>query len=80
MSESHASPFVSSTAEWIGLEAERRLVQLSQYGADSRGGVTRLLDSTRLEAQQALAFGSTAEDGLEARLDSVGNLYGDFRG
>lgn len=80
MSESHASPFVSSTAEWIGLEAERRLVLLSQYGADSRGGVTRLLYTAPwLEAQQALAA-QMAEDGLEARLDSVGNLYGRLQG
>ncbi|MFC5649067.1 Zn-dependent hydrolase [Paenibacillus solisilvae] len=80
MSESHASPFVSFKAEWIGLEAERRLVRLSQYGADDRGGVTRLLYSASwIDAQQALAA-QMAEDGLEVRLDSVGNLYGRLQG
>ncbi|MDD9271401.1 M20 family metallo-hydrolase [Paenibacillus sp. GCM10023248] len=56
------------------------LIELSAYGADAEGGVTRLLYTEPwLEAQRAVAAGME-QLGLEASLDAVGNLFGKLPG
>ncbi|MDN8588946.1 Zn-dependent hydrolase [Paenibacillus sp. 11B] len=53
---------------------------LSAYGADSQGGVTRLLyDKAWCEAQHALAA-KMKQKGLAPEFDQSGNLYGTLKG
>lgn len=53
---------------------------LSAYGADSQGGVTRLLyDKAWCEAQHALAA-KMQQKGLAPEFDQSGNLYGTLKG
>ncbi len=65
-----------------GFSAEliRQLEEISGYGADPEGGVTRLLYTDAWQqAQQALAR-RMQKLGLEVRFDAVGNLYGRLPG
>ncbi|ANY69544.1 allantoate amidohydrolase [Paenibacillus sp. BIHB 4019] len=56
------------------------LEELSQFGADPRGGVTRLLYTAEwLEAQQYLAE-QMQELGMDVYFDRVGNLFGRLQG
>lgn len=58
------------------VELQAMLDWLSTYGADSQGGVTRLLyDNAWSEAQHALAK-QMADKGLVPAFDQAGNLYG----
>lgn len=62
------------------LRVTELLEQLGKIGADSQGGVTRLLYSDSwLQAQRFLAE-KMAEAGMDTRFDRVGNLYGRFVG
>lgn len=62
------------------VELQAMLDWLSTYGADTQGGVTRLLyDSAWWEAQGALAA-KMQEKGLSPEFDQSGNLYGTLEG
>ena len=64
----------------LAKETIEKLEWLSQFGKDPEGGVTRLLYSKEwVEAQQALKEWMQSE-GLEARFDEVGNLFGTLKG
>ncbi|MDR6717500.1 Zn-dependent hydrolase [Paenibacillus amylolyticus] len=61
------------------VELQAMLDWLSTYGADTQGGVTRLLyDSAWCEAQHALAA-KMQEKGLSPEFDQSGNLYGTLK-
>lgn len=61
------------------VELQAMLDWLSTYGADTQGGVTRLLyDSAWCEAQGALAA-KMQEKGLSPEFDQSGNLYGTLK-
>ena len=57
-----------------------RLEWLGEFGKDPAGGVSRLLYSKEwVEAQHALK-GWLEEEGIEARFDEIGNLFGTLKG
>ncbi|RHW34652.1 allantoate amidohydrolase [Lysinibacillus yapensis] len=61
-------------------ETAGRLEWLAEYGKDPEGGVSRLLYTKEwVEGQHALKEWMEAE-GLEARFDEIGNLYGTLKG
>ncbi|MGE8206639.1 allantoate deiminase [Heyndrickxia sp. NPDC080065] len=61
-------------------ESAARLEWLGSYGKDPEGGVSRLLYSKEwVEAQHALKDWIENE-GLEARFDEIGNLFGTLKG
>ncbi|MDN4608328.1 allantoate deiminase [Sporosarcina highlanderae] len=61
-------------------ETASKLEWLSEFGKDPEGGVTRLLYTKEwVEGQNALKEWIESE-GLEARFDEIGNLYGTLKG
>ncbi len=61
-------------------ETAGKLEWLAEFGKDSKGGVSRLLYSKEwVEGQHALKEWIVSE-GLEARFDEIGNLYGTLKG
>lgn len=56
------------------------LEELATYGAEKKGGITRLLYSKAWSQAQSFLAGKMTEAGLEVRYDSVGNLFGRFEG
>ncbi|MGE6894803.1 allantoate deiminase [Priestia flexa] len=62
------------------LQVEKDLQWLSQFGADTRKGVTRLLYSTEWYAAQEALKEKMTENQLTAYYDDVGNLYGRLEG
>ena len=63
-----------------GMETERLLHWLGEFGADPEGGMTRLLyKKSWVAAQQALAH-HMQENGFTVKYDAVGNLYGRIEG
>jgi len=72
--------FSSALSDQLGQEAEEWISWLANYGADPRGGVTRLLYSpVWQEAQRAIAARMDSA-GMITRFDRVGNLYGMIEG
>ncbi|WNS77544.1 allantoate deiminase [Bacillus sp. DTU_2020_1000418_1_SI_GHA_SEK_038] len=69
-----------SALNGLAEETSGKLDWLSQYGKDPEGGVTRLLYSKEwVDAQHALKEWMENE-GLEARFDEIGNLFGTLKG
>ncbi len=61
-------------------EVVERLEWLGEFGKDTKGGVSRLLYSKEwTEAQHALKEWIESE-GLEAKFDEIGNLFGTLKG
>ena len=61
-------------------ETDSRLEWLAGYGKDPKGGVSRLLYTKEwVEGQNALKEWMESE-GLEARFDDIGNLFGTLKG
>ncbi|GGG79643.1 allantoate deiminase [Paenibacillus radicis (ex Gao et al. 2016)] len=56
------------------------LAELSEFGHDGSGGVTRLLYSEAWQNAQAYLSNRMKEQGLNVRVDRVGNLYGRLEG
>lgn len=66
--------------EHLGEEVAGKLEWLGEFGKDSAGGVSRLLYTKEwVEGQHALKEWMESE-GLEARFDEIGNLYGTLKG
>ena len=66
--------------EHLGEEVAGKLEWLGEFGKDSAGGVSRLLYTKEwVESQHALKEWMESE-GLEARFDEIGNLYGTLKG
>lgn len=66
--------------EHLGEEVVGKLEWLGEFGKDSAGGVSRLLYTKEwVEGQHALKEWMESE-GLEARFDEIGNLYGTLKG
>lgn len=64
----------------LAADAEAKLNWLGEFGKDPDGGVSRLLYSKEwVEAQHALKEWIENE-GLEARFDEIGNLFGTLKG
>ncbi|MEK8127608.1 Zn-dependent hydrolase [Paenibacillus filicis] len=59
---------------------EEAIHWLSRYGADSEGGVTRLLYTDSWQQAQAALAERMQQAGLEVYYDEVGNLYGRIEG
>lgn len=69
MSEINLETEIAELVEWLGA-----------FGADSQGGVSRLLyDESWVQAQEALRA-RFDESGFSARYDEVGNLFAKFEG
>src|SRR5699024_3467568 len=69
MSEINLETEIADLVEWLGA-----------FGADSQGGVSRLLyDENWVQAQEALRA-RFEESGFSARYDEVGNLFAKFEG
>lgn len=56
------------------------LTELASYGAERKGGVTRLLYTQTWSQAQAFLADKMMEAGLEVNFDSVGNLFGRLQG
>lgn len=66
--------------ERLDEETARKLEWLAEFGKDPEGGVSRLLYTKEwVEGQHALKEWMENE-GLEARFDEIGNLYGTLKG
>lgn len=71
---------VMKQLDHLAEETANKLEWLAQYGKDPEGGVTRLLYTKEwVEGQHALKEWMENE-GLEARFDEIGNLFGTLKG
>jgi N-carbamoyl-L-amino-acid hydrolase len=59
-----------------GARVNRHLSELSRFGRNPQGGVTRLAFSPEDVAAREFVLGLMREAGLEVRIDAVGNLLG----